>query len=969
MASRHQLAAIAALALLLGCAPRPSSPPATDATASTERQLVWAGVPLTETLHPGEHHHLELELSRGELLAVNVRQLGVDLALRAHDPAGQEIAAADSLYAERGVEQLWLLAAEPGRYRVEIGGSTADAAGRYELALERRSPTAADRSRLAAFAAQMTGERAASKEDWAKAAEASCIAAEGWAAIGEPAAETLTRHGLGRALEKQDDLEGALAAFETAGRAAEAAGLGFAQADLSFRIGRLELGRARLEAADAAVTRAAQLYAELGEPARQARSVNELAHVAERRGRLDDARRRFLEAAEIAGAAGEQQLHIACLDNLGRILLRLGQHEAALARFSETLALRRQLGDHRGAAITLVSRGTAERRLDQLDAARTSFHEALVIARATDDASTRALAQLGLGLTELRAGRPEPAERALLEARTLLETQDEPRAQARVTLDLAEVALAKGDSERAHALAAEGLADFERLRDPQGIASACFALGRAERRLGRARAAHASFARALAAMEDVREGARVDEQRVSYLAFRREYYEHAVDLAVELDALEPAHGWLAEALALSERGRARGLLELLLATHGEPRAAGSAELLRPQPFDALRFAARELDDDPEKGGTLLLAVALGDERSHLFTLGREGLASFPLPGRAQLDRLARIAHEALEQGARPMAQARAQRALAELSRLVLLPVAERLGERRLVIVAEGGLLYVPFAALPDPRQLDDSNPPPLIERHEIVSLPSAGILEALRARPPRSIAGKTVAILADPVFAPDDPRLTHRLGGRSAVARGELGPPPPRLEHARAEALAIAELVPAPARQLALDFDPSAELLASGELAGYGILHVATHGSLDTDRPELSGLELARYDAAGNPLQGTLYAHEVYELPLGAELVVLSACRTALGREVRGEGLLGLTRAFFYTGARRVVVSLWGVDDAATGELMARFYRHHLQGGRPATAALAAAQREIRADPRWAAATYWAGFIVQGDWR
>jgi CHAT domain-containing protein len=154
----------------------------------------------------------------------------------------------------------------------------------------------------------------------------------------------------------------------------------------------------------------------------------------------------------------------------------------------------------------------------------------------------------------------------------------------------------------------------------------------------------------------------------------------------------------------------------------------------------------------------------------------------------------------------------------------------------------------------------------------------------------------------------------------------------------------------------------------SGQLVGYGILHFATHGLLDDEHPERSGLVLSLVDPRGRPRAGVVRAGEIAGLDLPADLVVLSACRTALGREARGEGLLSLTRAFWRAGAARVMVSLWNVDDQATAELMGRFYRALLTGGQRPSTALRAAQLSLRADPRWAPPYYWAGFILQGNW-
>ena len=161
--------------------------------------------------------------------------------------------------------------------------------------------------------------------------------------------------------------------------------------------------------------------------------------------------------------------------------------------------------------------------------------------------------------------------------------------------------------------------------------------------------------------------------------------------------------------------------------------------------------------------------------------------------------------------------------------------------------------------------------------------------------------------------------------------------------------------------------------MLSGRLAGYRYVHFATHGSIDTRRPQLSGLALSRIDDAGNPRNddGFLWFHDIYGLHLDADLVVLSACDTALGQEVRGEGLVGLTRGFMYAGARRVVASLWEVQDLATARLMTDFYRGLIEQGLRPAEALRRAQIQIMDDPDQPLEFpyYWAGFVLQGDWR
>ena len=191
----------------------------------------------------------------------------------------------------------------------------------------------------------------------------------------------------------------------------------------------------------------------------------------------------------------------------------------------------------------------------------------------------------------------------------------------------------------------------------------------------------------------------------------------------------------------------------------------------------------------------------------------------------------------------------------------------------------------------------------------------------------------------------------------------------PRLPFTRQEANRLLALTPPTANFRAMDFQASRDTVLKGDLSQYRYIHFATHGVLDTERPGLSSLVLSMVDSAGKPQDGFLRANDIYNLKLPAELVVLSACQTGLGKEIKGEGLVGLTRGFMYAGAARVVVSLWSVNDKATAELMTKFYEKMLkQGARPA-AALRAAQVEMWRVKQWQSPYYWAAFTLQGEWR
>ena len=199
---------------------------------------------------------------------------------------------------------------------------------------------------------------------------------------------------------------------------------------------------------------------------------------------------------------------------------------------------------------------------------------------------------------------------------------------------------------------------------------------------------------------------------------------------------------------------------------------------------------------------------------------------------------------------------------------------------------------------------------------------------------------------------------------RSLTDVGESGHLP-RLVSSRQEATAILAATPGSRKMAALDFSASRARATSGTLAHYRIVHFATHAFLDSAHPELSGLVLSLVDSHGKPQNGFLTLEDVYNMNLPADIVVLSGCETALGKQIDGEGLVGLTRGFMYAGATRVVSTLWKVDDFASAELMGRFYQGMGKGLTPA-AALQIAQLEM--SKGWSP-YYWAGFQIQGEWR
>jgi CHAT domain-containing protein/tetratricopeptide (TPR) repeat protein len=386
---------------------------------------------------------------------------------------------------------------------------------------------------------------------------------------------------------------------------------------------------------------------------------------------------------------------------------------------------------------------------------------------------------------------------------------------------------------------------------------------------------------------------------------------------------------------------------------------------------------------------VLIEYKLGDDQSFAWVLTANNLGYFRLPRKAVIEPLVRefIAHTSATMCQAGSACAdnddpRFKRLCKELTVLLLGPAEKELTRRRIILVNDGILQYMPFSALDYPTRSQTSET--LTDSHEIVYLPSASALAAIRAKAatarPRS--GDIVAVFADPVFESDDPRifalrqrpqgLTSSLAPTIKVARRDIvgfRKGIPRLPGTRREAASIAVVSKTAHIQLNMDFDASVQRLVGTDVASSTIVHFATHSILDARHPESSGIVLSLFEKNGNPTNGYLGLKDIYGLHLSARLVVLSACSTALGANISGEGVIGLTQGFLYAGAPSVVATLWKVDDEATSVFMGLFYGALLNEDQTPAAALRAAQLAMSRQPRWRSPYYWSGFVLIGDWR
>ena len=760
--------------------------------------------------------------------------------------------------------------------------------------------------------------------------------------------------------------------------------------------------------------RALPILRAVGDQRVEAITVNNVGHVYESLGEQVKALEYFNQALPVLRLVGDRRVEAITLNNIGLVYSSLNEHQKAFEYFNRSLPLRRVVGDRQGEATTLADIGHFYAASDQYLKSLDYYNQALSLSRAVEDRSLEASILRRIARVERDRGN-------LVEARKQIEAALDIIESLRTKIASQELRASYfASSQQYFETYIDLLMQLHKNHPGEGHDST--ALQVSER------------ARSRSLLEMLTEARAHIRQGVDPELLQRERL-----LQQLLNSKAASQNQLIQGGNNPEQVSAvREEIKLLLGQYHDLEAQirisspRYAALTQPSPLSLREIQERVLDPD-----TLLLEYALGTERSYLWMATSSSLKSSELPPRSEIEIATRRVYELLIERNRRVkfetpaerqtriaaADVEYSRRAAALSQILLGPAVAHLGKggkKRLLIVSDGALNYVPFAALPIPdkdmekgRRGDaaiNNNPSdlrisasprprfsafPLIVEHEIVSLPSASTLDALRSETAgRKLADKTLAVLADPVFERDDERISgkvvqpsktrnieipdvsatgDRLRGLGANAVQDFAAPYranriQRLPFTRREAEEILSLVPKADRLQALDFDASRMTAVSPELGRYRFVHFGTHGLLDTAHPELSGIVLSMFDRQGREQDGYLRVHEIFNLKLPAQLVVLSGCRTGLGKEIKGEGLVGLTRGFMYAGSARVVVSLWDVSDEASANLMVHFYRGMLGTERLSPAsALRRAQIALWKGGRWQAPYYWAAFLLQGE--
>ncbi len=766
-----------------------------------------------------------------------------------------------------------------------------------------------------------------------------------------------------------------------------------------------------------------------------ATTLNNIGVVYDALGEKQQALDYFQQALSLSRAVGDRTGEARTLNNIGRVYDALGEKQQALDYYQQALPLSRAVGDRAGVATKLNNIGAVYDALGEKQQALDYFQQALPLLRAVGDRFVEAVTLNNIGVVYDALGEKQQAldyfQQALLLSRAVGD-----RAGVATTLNnIGGVYDALGEKQQALDYYQQALPLLRGVGDRAGEARTLGNIAFLERSRGNLQAASTSMEDSIKIIEDLRTKVISPELRQTYFSTVQGYYQFYINLLMKLHQQNPSQGYDKEAFNISERSRARTLLELLteananikegiepqllaqekslqgqldatekqrldiynnpnstnkqktaidqkhqtlleqyrnLQTEIRRKSAKYADLKYPQPLTLEQVQQQILDED-----TVLLQYSLGEERSYLWVVTKEGMNSYQLPSQKEIEKRAKNLLRIIKQGnPRTLAQA-----VPLLSQVILDPAKDKLTKKRILVVADGVLQYIPFAAL----SLSE-NQQPLITNYEIINLPSSSSLATIRQETQaRKPAPKAFAILADPVFSPDDKRVqkSNNIISQQPKETSDLGllalqrsvrsleddkfnP----LPGTRQEAEVILKLVREDTQKtFAFDFDANLPTATNPQLSQYRIVHFATHGILNTESPELSGVVLSLVDKNGNFVNGFLRLNEIFNLNLPAEIVVLSACQTGLGKQIKGEGLVGLTRGFMYAGSPRVLVSLWKVDDQATAEILTRFYRLMLEKKLSPAESLREAQLEMQQETEWKSPYYWAAFVLQGEWR
>ncbi|MEO1590124.1 MAG: tetratricopeptide repeat protein [Cyanobacteria bacterium J06632_22] len=840
-----------------------------------------------------------------------------------------------------------------------------------------------------------------------------------WQSIDAQREESITLNNIGRVYAQLGDGETALGYFQQALSLSQALGDPQGEAITLNNIGHIYDDIGDRDSALDFYQQALSLIRTIGDRRAESITLNNIGGVYNDLGEKETALDYYQQALALRRTVGDSRGEATILNNMGGVYSSLGQSETALEYYQQALTLRQEANDPYGQAVTLNNLGHLYDELEDRETALDYYQQALALRQALGDRRGEATTLNNIGLVYNNLEERETALDYYQQALALGEAVGNRQLQASTLNNIGRIYDDLGEPTTALDYYQQSLPLSQAIGDRQGevvahgnIAALYFAQNQFEASL-------IEINRAIALIEDLRTDIGSGELRASYFATVQDYYQLKMLILMRSNRPEAA-------FETSEAARARLLTELLSEANVDIRTGVDAALLaeektlqqklseienrriRLRSGDYAPEAARTLDDESNRvlqqldqvlaqirqsspayaetvspqplalaqiqqtvldEETVLLQYALGERESYLWIVGQEQFQAYVLPEEGAISTLT---ERFIDSVALPKPTGLAYGTGKALAAEILPDLPDWAKDKRLLVAADGLLSEVPFGALPLAHHESYT---PLLAEHEVLLQPSISAIAVLRQQlSSRTEPSRSIAILADPVYRSDDARLGNPRtpGELPTIAQQNLRDFDlrviTRLPYTREEADQILGISADIHSTVVYGFDATYDWVTQTDLTDYSILHLATHGFVNSVNPQLSGLVLALVDSAGNTRSdGFLRLHDIFNLQLSAELVVLSACQTGLGANVSGEGIIGLSRGFMYAGAERVAVSLWNVNDQATAELMTAFYGYMLQNELSPAAALRAAQLQ-----QWEAGQMpflWAAFTLQGEWR
>ncbi len=934
-----------------------------NSTHFSQIQPVKLGLnnPIESTIKGGETQNFTVSLEADQTARVEIVQNGADVSLAAIDPSGETFIKSESPSGFFGEDLILVTAKEKGEYIVAVTPADPNAkTGKYTILLKEIRPTIPEDLEINKVSGQIT-----------KLADEALV------------------------LKFKGTIEGKRQALEYLRKVEELS-----------KIKKDKVWEA------IAILQGGLIYEQIGE--------------------FQNALDAYFKSVEIFRELGNRYYGGSAINNIGAVYMKLGDIEKAISYYTQALKIQREVGNRRSVGIYLNNIGNAHRLLGNYEKAEDFLRQSLVVKR--EDKSVRGKRSVAntlnnLGTVLIKQNKYEDGIGYMQQGLDLRREVKHNSGIANSFVNLGNAQWDSGKKQEGFENLKQGNLLANKVGDRQLEARSFYLLAVAEKDRGNLTEAIEYIRKGLDLIEQIRGEFVSSEIRYTYFASVQNFYEIYIDLLITRFEETRNKGDVALALQISERSRARSLIELLqeakvnfkqgidpnlleklkdLQTEINGKHSTRQRILsgKPKPdqvtkvnneinelntaIQSLKIKIRRehpkyadltegktitvkeiqglLDND-----TVFLEYKLGEKRSFVWFITKDSLDVYILPQRAEIDRKARDFYNLITTNNKSD-KAKQVKVSEELSNILLAPFVSKISKKRLAIIADGVLQYTAFSAL----QLPNSDKL-LADENEIIVLPSASVLAQIRENSDSNKNyNKTIAVFADPVFDKNDPRIVKQKGSSVDLQNSLLkmtlrdfksGQDLPRLLASRQEAKNITGFLPKDKTRLQTDFAANLENVEKSDLEQYRILHFATHGLLNTSNPEFSGLVFSLYDKNGKSQDGFLTLNNIYNLNLSSDMVVLSACQTALGKEVSGEGLIGISRGFLYAGSNRIVASLWKVDDAATAEFMKRFYRNHLQNKMPASKALQQTKIEMKKIKRYQSPYYWSAFTLLGDWK